>query len=72
MVLTQDVNKLLDTAKNKLQISSDTQLAAHFNVTPMTIARWRGGKSLGKAVQVLLPIAMEEQAQGGCARTKDN
>ena len=66
MVLTQYINSLLDIAKDKLNLSSDGKLAAHFKITPMTITRWRSGKSLGKAIQILLPIAMGngEQAHG--------
>jgi len=57
--LVSTVNELLNDAKQKLNLSSDEQLAKHYKVSAMTITRWRQGKALGKALVTILPIAIE-------------
>jgi hypothetical protein len=47
--LITTINELLDTTKKRLELSSDAALAKFIDVAPMTIARWRKGKYLGKS-----------------------
>lgn len=37
------VNTALDTARDELGLTSDAQLASHYNIAPKTISHWRNG-----------------------------
>lgn len=49
------VNATLDRQRSEHRLT-ENQLAEHLGVDPTTLWRWRSGKSLGKAAQILIPL----------------
>lgn len=39
----EQVNVALDTVRAELGLTSDAQLASHYNIAPKTISHWRNG-----------------------------
>lgn len=51
------VNATLDRQRNELRLT-EGELAERLGVDPVTLWRWRSGKSLGKAAQILIPLVI--------------
>ena len=52
------VNRTLNMARKKFQLTSDDALSKHLGTSDLAIYRWRNGK-LPKAVKILVPLIVE-------------
>lgn len=57
------INKQIDTAKTRLQLETDSELAKYLGVHPLTVSRWRKGETTavyqGKGLQRLRKLCTD-------------